>query len=163
MRGSVLARGDVVGEPETDFLRANAYHEAGHAIVGWALGGRVLEIKIRDDRPGQRTDIAGTDSLPLVEQLAVCVAGQVSEEVFGQLLPSWASGGDRGMVINLLLANKVPAAEIPNCPALIAGRARARELLRQHEREVHRLAARLIECRRMDAGGFQRFMEGAER
>jgi hypothetical protein len=67
------------------------------------------------------------------------------------------------MVINLLLANKVPAPEIPNCPALIAGRARARELLRQHERDVHRLAARLMECRRMEADGFQRFMEDAER
>ena len=60
-----------------------------------------------DSAPTSRAPTA----FPLVEQLAVCVAGQVSEEVFGQLLPSWASGGDRGMVINLLLANKVPAPE----------------------------------------------------
>jgi hypothetical protein len=32
---------------------ANAYHEAGHAIVGWALDLCVFEIRICDDRPGE--------------------------------------------------------------------------------------------------------------
>jgi hypothetical protein len=34
----------------------------------------------------------------------------------------------------------------------------ARELLIKHRREVRRLAARLIECRRMAADNFERFM-----
>jgi ATP-dependent Zn protease len=40
---------------------------------------------------------------------------------------------------------------------------RARDLLRTHETEVHRLAARLIECRHMDGDAFERLMDGTER
>jgi len=142
---------------EADFLRANAYHEGGHAIVGWAG-----QVTIRDDRPGEHAMIAGAESLPLIDRVALNNAGRQAEEMFEHLLPSWASGGDRLDTLNLLAANDIR--ETSEASRWIAdGCARARELLRKHEREVHRLAARLIEFRHMDAEEFKSFMEGVER
>jgi hypothetical protein len=86
-------------------LRANAYHEGGHAIVAWALRLYVHEITIRDDRPGENTITGGTKHLPLVDQVANCNAGRQAEEVFEHLLPSWASDGDRVDTFNLLAAH----------------------------------------------------------
>ena len=37
-------------KPDNNFLWANAYHEADHAIVGWALDSCVFEIRICGDR-----------------------------------------------------------------------------------------------------------------
>ena len=143
-----------------DLLQANAYHEAGHAIVGWALGLPVVEITIRDDRPGENTKFTGhAEHLPLVDQVAICNAGRQAEEVFGHLLNSWASGSDRTDTLKLLAANDIR--ETSEMERWIAdGCERARELLLKHEHQVHRLAARLVECRRMDADAFEHFMQG---
>jgi ATP-dependent Zn protease len=148
-------------EPNPDVLRANAYHEAGHAIVGWALGLYVQEIAIRDDRPGENTKFTGhAEHLPLVDQVAICTAGRQAEETFRHLLPSWASGGDWADTLNLLAAYDI--CENPEIDQWFAnGRARARELLIKHRREVRRLAARLIESRRMTADEFERFMQAS--
>jgi hypothetical protein len=141
-------------------LGANAYQEAGHAIVGWALGGRVHEIRIRDDRPGEHAQVEFTESLSLLDQIAIHNAGRQSEELFGHSLPSWASTRDRTDCINAITAEGVRAtAKIAEW--IDRGCGRARELLQQRESDVHRLAARLIECRHMDADTFARFMEGA--
>jgi ATP-dependent Zn protease len=143
----------------TDFLRPNAYHEAGHAIVAWALDVRVHEIAIRDDAPGRHTKTVGGDEerLPLMDRVALSNAGRQAEKIFKHLLPSWASGGDRMDTINLLADNDIrDTAEIERWIA--DGCARARKILQKHEHQVDRLAARLIECRRMSADEFERFM-----
>jgi hypothetical protein len=55
---------------EWNYLEGNAYHEAGHAIVGLALGLGVVKIKVRDDRPGEHADMEGdVESLPLVDRV----------------------------------------------------------------------------------------------
>jgi ATP-dependent Zn protease len=142
---------------DTDFLRANAYHEAGHAIVGWALDLCVHEIAIRDDAPGHHTKTNGDERLPLIDLVALSNAGGQAEEVFEHLLPSWASTCDRVDTLNLLATNDIR--DTAEAEKWIAnGCARARELLRKHERRVHLLAARLIECRRMSADEFECFM-----
>ena len=46
-------------EPDPDVLRANAYHEAGRAIVGWTLGLYVQRIATRDGRPAENTKFTG--------------------------------------------------------------------------------------------------------
>src|SRR5439155_26075014 len=85
---------------------AVASHEGGHAIVGWALGRRVLEIVIRDDS-GHAT-IEGTESLPLLDQVALCNAGRQSEETFKYSLPGWATGRhDRQDSINAITAEGI--------------------------------------------------------
>jgi predicted nucleotidyltransferase len=148
---------------ETDFLRANAYHEGGPAIVAWALDVRVHEVAIRDDRPGEHTKTVGSgeERLPLIDRVALHNAGRQSEEMFNHLLPSWASDGDRIDTLNLLAAKDIrDTAEAER--SIADGCARAREILRKHEHQVHRLAARLIECRRMSADDFDRFMKGVD-
>jgi ATP-dependent Zn protease len=67
-------------ETKPNFLEGNAYHEAGQAVVGWALRVQVGEITIRADRPGESTKIASADQLPLVDQLAVWAAGRAAEK-----------------------------------------------------------------------------------
>jgi hypothetical protein len=90
-----------------NYLAGNAYHEAGHAIVGWALRRRVIGITIRDNRPGENAKIAGAKRLSLIEQIALLNAGRQAEEVFRHLLPSWASNCDRVQTIKLLTANEI--------------------------------------------------------
>lgn len=147
----------------TDFLRPNAYHEGGHAIVAWALDVRVHEVAICGDRPGEHTKTVGSgeERLPLIDRVALHNAGRQSEVIFKYRLPSWASDGDRGDTLNLLAARDIrETAELEKWIA--DGCARAREILRKHEHQVHRLAARLFECRRMSADDFERFMKGVD-
>jgi ATP-dependent Zn protease len=148
-------------QPATNFLRANAYHEAGHAIVAWVLRLAVKEIAIRDDRPGEHVMAAGEDRLPLIDRVALSNAGRQAEEVFGHLLPSWASTCDRVGTLNLLAANDIRATE--EVERWIAdGCARARELLREHEQKVHRLAAQLVACVTMSTNELNRFMQSID-
>jgi hypothetical protein len=55
-----------------------AIHEAGHAIVMWALGLTVgtIEIGINNDESKGKADLLTSDQhLPLIHRIAVCVAG----------------------------------------------------------------------------------------
>ena len=79
------------------FYRAMPTTKGGHAIVGWALGLLVVEIMIRDDRPGEHAEMDGSATLTLLDQVAVWNAGRIAEEVFDHLLPSWATGRDRAL------------------------------------------------------------------
>jgi ATP-dependent Zn protease len=156
-------RRGVMTEGACNFLPANAYHEAGHTIVAWALGLHVDSITIRDDRPGENAKTASADGLPLVDQIAVEAAGREAGLLFGHPLPDWASGADRRVIINLLLASKIPEPEIPTCAPLLAGKERAQHVLTKHAPDVHKLAARLMECRHMNADEFKVLMEKANR
>jgi hypothetical protein len=79
---------------------------------GWALGLRVGEITIREDRPGEHAKIAHADHLPLIDQLAVHTAGRKAEELFGHRLPAWASDRDRMNAISLLVSKQIPETEL---------------------------------------------------
>jgi hypothetical protein len=64
--------------------RGAAIHEAGHAIVAFALGLAVEEIAIGisgDDSAGQST-IQESGHLPLTDQIALCLAGIEAQELF---------------------------------------------------------------------------------
>jgi hypothetical protein len=146
----------------TDFLRPNAYHEGGHAIVAWAMDVPVHEIAIRDDAPGHHTKTGGgkeIEHLALSDLVVLLNAGRQAEAIFGHLLPSWASDGDRMDTVKLLADNDISdTAEIERC--IEWGCERARQILRRHAHQVDRLAAQLIECRRMSADQFECFMRG---
>jgi ATP-dependent Zn protease len=61
------------------------FHEAGHAIVAAALGLEVLNIRINKDDESGTTDVSG-GPLPLIDQVAVCYAGVVAQDIW-QLVP----------------------------------------------------------------------------
>ena len=59
------------------YPRGIAYHEAGHAVVGWALGLRVTVTRVfHDDAKGWKggtdANVAQVGQLPLPERLAFC-------------------------------------------------------------------------------------------
>lgn len=62
-------------------LRGAAFHEAGHVIVARELGLPVGEIAvgIDGDQAKGRTDIGSAHHLPLIDQIALCVAGVVAQ------------------------------------------------------------------------------------
>lgn len=106
-------------KPESNFLWANAYHEAGHAIVGWALDLCVFEIRICDDCPGEHVKFCGAERLSLVDRITLLNAGRQAEELFGHCLPSWATGRDREITLNAIAAEGITHRRIlQNCRRL---------------------------------------------
>ena len=126
-----------------DLLRGAAFHEAGHVVVAKHLGLPIGEIEIGIDGSG-KADIGPADHLPLIDQLAVCVAGIEAQELFNCHTHPHAPLADYGKVIGLLdELTKAEGREYRDAACL-----RALEILRKHKPEVERLANHLIEHRR---------------
>jgi hypothetical protein len=66
-------------------LRTAAYHEAGHAIVGWRLGLRVygVRIGIGGDLGKGGADIEQNEGLSLIDKIAVCYGGIAAQDMLG--------------------------------------------------------------------------------
>ena len=136
-----------------------AFHEAGHAVIGWALGLHVIEIMVLDDRPG-KAKIDGAERLPLVDQIAIYQVGHAAEESLGYLLPAWAIRRDAQCTVNLITAKEIRE-RLERARWIYEGRRRAKGLLEQHENMVHKVAAHLSRSRRLDADEFKSLMEAA--
>jgi len=89
--------------------RGSAYHEAGHAVVAWALGLSVGTVRVDD--AGGRTEMGPAHYLSLIEQVAICSAGSAAEEVFECSAHELASFDDHAKVSTLIKANGVPEEE----------------------------------------------------
>jgi hypothetical protein len=59
-----------------------AFHEAGHAIVGWLFGLPLAYIYLDLEKEGGETAHRKSRSLCLVQQIATFGAGTVAEEIF---------------------------------------------------------------------------------
>ena len=63
--------------------RGVAVHEAGHAVVAWALGLPVGQIEIDpNDELAGHSQIGDCTHLPIVDQIAVSIAGLEAQEMF---------------------------------------------------------------------------------
>jgi ATP-dependent Zn protease len=85
-----------------DGLRGVAYHEAGHAVVALALGLHVARVEIFDMDYSGGADVAGADSLALVDQIAVCLAGVNANHMFKAPSHELAAFSDHARVYNLI-------------------------------------------------------------
>jgi Peptidase M50B-like len=133
-----------------DGLRGVAYHEAGHAVVALALGLSVARVEIFHEDNSGVTDIAGADGLPLVDHIALFVAGMNAEKMFDAPTHKSAGGGDRANVRELLKGiDIVPAHELRQ-----KGHQRAWDLLNDHHSSVNDIAERLIAHRKIDLAGY---------
>jgi hypothetical protein len=124
--------------------RGTAIHEAGHAIVMWALGLTVgtIEIGINgDDSIGKADLLTSDEHLPPIDRIAVCVAGIEAQHVFECATHELAGHGDLGKVVELLEGIPEPRAY----PMREAGYARARALILMHKAKLLRVAERLVE------------------
>ncbi len=128
-------------------LRGAAFHEAGHVIVASELGLPVGEIAIGidGDHTKGRTDIGSAHHLPVIDQIALCVAGVVAQSLFDWPTPSFAGVGDYAKVTELVDG----MTDTKSLKLRHAAYARAREILERRSTEVERLAKQLLKHRRM--------------
>jgi ATP-dependent Zn protease len=134
-----------------DGLRGVAYHEAGHAVVALALGLQVARVEIFPEDHSGDTEIAGADDLPLVDQIAICVAGMNAGEMFhAPASHEYANSGDHGKVIELLY----DIAEAESDVLRDKGHQRAWDLLGVHASSVEDIAAQLLAQRKIDLTGY---------
>lgn len=122
--------------------RGAAYHEAGHVVVAWALGlaVRKIEIAVGGDPTAGKAEIERSDRLPLVDQIAICVAGLEAQEIFGAFTHGHAAMGDYAKIIELveeLDETTISAQREAGCLC-------ARELIEHHRSLIDQIAAYLI-------------------
>jgi len=125
-------------------LRDAAYHEAGHVVIARFLGLNNREVEIEEDGSG-RADISSGEHLPLVDQIAVCVAGIEAQELFNCPVHDHAALGDYRRVRALL-------AELTGAESYEyrhAGYLRALQILKSQLPEVEALAEQLLKERRV--------------
>lgn len=129
-----------------DRLRDAAFHEAGHVIVARELGLPVGEIAIEidGDEAKGRSDLGSAHHLPLIDQIALCVAGVVAQLLFNSAAHN-AGASDYAKVIQLVEG----LADADSLKLSHAADLRAREILQRRAADVERLAIRLIKHRRV--------------
>jgi hypothetical protein len=129
-------------------LCGRAFHEAGHAVVARYFGLTVVKIEIRDDASGKTDTVGSIDDLPLIDRIAIHCAGQASRTVFkcrSQNLVFDEPVELRELLEGLTEDHRL---EVRN-----AGFRRAIEIVKSNAPEVERLAALLIEQRRIGESG----------
>jgi hypothetical protein len=126
-------------------LRDAAYHEAGHVVVACFFGLTVRQVEIEEDGSG-RADISSAERLPLVDQVAVCVAGIEAQELFDCPMHDHAALGDYLKVRELMAG--LTDAESYQCRQ--AGYLRALQILKSRLPEIDELAHRLFHQRRIE-------------
>jgi hypothetical protein len=120
-----------------------AYHEAGHAVVAWALGLRVhrMVIGIAGDSTAGEADIEEKGSISLVDRIAICSAGGDAQELFDVPTNDICMVSDMGKIYDLIGEyNEL----VGSCLRQI-GFQKSREILKQHRDRVARLAQALVE------------------
>ena len=132
-----------------DRLRGAAFHEAGHVIVAREFGLPVGEIAIGigGGEAKGRTDIGSAHNLPLVDQIALCVAGVVAQSMFDWPMHNLAGVGDYAKVVQLVDG----MTDANSLKLRHAAYARARAILERRATEVERLAKQLLKQRRIKA------------
>ncbi|ANY78440.1 hypothetical protein BB934_09535 [Microvirga ossetica] len=131
--------------PDLRARRRTAFHEAGHAVVGWALGLEVGWVRIIDDSNG-KADVAIPDDLSLVDQIAVAMGGEYGAECSGvEVIHDVETLGDEIRVFNLT-QRAFPEDEAFGDTLRRAGRNRAEKLIAGHVDMVGKVADELL-CR----------------
>jgi ATP-dependent Zn protease len=136
-----------------------AYHEAGHAVVAWALGLPVIEIAIAvgGDAAG-RSGIGVADHLSKRQKIAVLMAGRVAQQIFEAPTHDRAGAVDHAMIMRIV--GDMPESEsweFRNGAALDA-----REIIIANRAKVERLAQHLIDNGSINGADFLTLMNAAD-
>ena len=150
-----------MGREGMTYPRGIASHEAGHAVVGWALGLPVTVTRVfYDDAKDWKgdTQIADASHLSLIEQVALRAAGYTAERVFQCSTHERAADGDNAEIYLLLKAAGIPEQDHP--ARIDEGNSVARAHLEAHKSKAIALAERLAEYGHIDeASGFLKSLQ----
>jgi hypothetical protein len=146
------------------YARGIACHEAGHAVVGWALGVRVKGCRVfYDDAKGWKggtdADVAEVGQLRLPQRIAFFAAGYTAEGIFGHPIPhDRAADDDNANIYLALIAGGIPEDDHPT--RIVEGNNIAGEYLETLRAKVIELAEYLARCGHVDdASEFLRSVE----
>jgi hypothetical protein len=136
-----------------------AFHEAGHAVVAWALGLSVgeIEIGIAGDDSAGRSEIGDSSHLPIEDRIAVCLAGLEAQDLFKCPTHDLAGASDFTKIIEMIEGEDEEGKILTEGESKTlqdAGAARARRLLIDHTEQVGRLVAALLKSKKINAGDF---------
>jgi ATP-dependent Zn protease len=125
-----------------------AIHEAGHAVVAWALGLKVrrMAVGINGDDSAGSAEIEVNPCLPLVDRIAVCSAGIDAQSIFDAPTNDICAIMDMNEIRNLVEEYPDDDGEALR----YAGYRRSKELLELHRAKVERLAQSLVERTELD-------------
>lgn len=124
-----------------DERQGAATHEAGHAVVAWALGLRVLRIVIviAGDMTVGEADIEQKQSMSLIDRIALCAAGGEAQEMFDVETNDFCAISDMVKIYDLIGGYD----EAVGLDLRQIGFQKSRELLERHRDKVKRLAEAL--------------------
>jgi hypothetical protein len=126
-------------------LRATGFHEAGRVVVARFFGLTVGKIQIGENESGH-SEIGSDEHLPLIDRIALCVAGIEAQALFNCPTQEHAAVTDYIKVRELVQE----LTEAESLERRHAGYLRALEILKKRVTEVERLANELIERRCID-------------
>lgn len=135
---------------EDDMGWAAAVHEAGHAVVAWALGLRVQAMSVADSGDG-RSKIECTARHPLLHQIAVAEAGMVAAELLAAPTLPQAGMTDAAKVMELLERHTAPPRQS------VEGQRYARQILSSRAALVRDLANALDRAGSLSDGDLEDF------
>jgi hypothetical protein len=142
-------------------MEKTAFHEAGHAVVGWLFGLPPKRMYLNLETEGG--EVVPVDPfasrLCLVKRIAYLYAGPVSEEIFKGPASSRRCSGDHANVHVLLEKNGTPEEEPEGQGLQKRAYALVEKLLRRQESRVERVAKRLMQPpHKMNPARFKRLM-----
>src|SRR3954468_8202717 len=129
--------------PDPRARRRTAFHEAGHAIVAWALGLKVGWVRLFDDHNGEAQVDVDEDLLPFVDQVALAMGGWYGSNMSGvELMHDNETREDQAKVL------KITYRAFPDDPdardvLYIDGCNRAEEILELYADQVATIAGEL--------------------
>jgi hypothetical protein len=125
-----------------------AIHEAGHAVVArfFDLPVGTLSVDLANERAIGKSEIGCDEHLPIIERIAVRVAGVAAQNLFKCPTREWVGMSDYVRVGELV--SDLGVAKSLELRA--SGYQCAYDILRARRHEALRLARRLIEFRQID-------------
>jgi hypothetical protein len=121
-----------------DERRETAIHEAGHAVVAWALGLKVrrMAIAVGGDLTAGEAGIEEKQSMSLVDRIALCAAGGMAQHTFKALTNKMPALSDMGKIGDLIAGRDL----LIGSGLRQIGFKKSYELLHGHRDKVTRLA-----------------------
>jgi hypothetical protein len=140
-----------------------AAHEAGHAVVAWALGLRVGELSAGtdDNEWAGRAIIEASSNLSVVDRLAVCFAGVIGQEILKTAVLDLAGFADDYEASTILDSSGI--AKPKGYAIREAARKRAEALLKANTEKFEALAEALTTAGHLSSADVKAILKNAPR